>query len=115
MTGLPVFVRSRAEPSAHPSAEAWPPSGRRRIVVVPSRRLDRWHEPGAETQAYEERLLSFLLELRDPHLEITFVSSMPIASATVDYHLSMLSPDTRGSARRRSRSRCPRRRRRASP
>jgi PGM1 C-terminal domain len=101
MTGHPVFVRSRPEPSAHPSAEAWPLTGRRRIVVVPSRALDRWHEPAAETQAYEERLLSFLLELRDPHLEITFVSSMPIASATVDYHLSMLSAATQSSARRR--------------
>jgi hypothetical protein len=101
MTGRPVFVRSRPEPSAHPSAEAWPPTGRRRIVVLPSRALDRWHEPAAETQAYEERLLSFLLELRDPHLEITFVSSLPIASATVDYYLSMLSAATRGSARRR--------------
>ncbi len=101
MTGHPAFVRSRPEPSAHPSAEAWPLTGRRRIVVVPSRALDRWHEPAAETQAYEERLLSFLLELRDPDLEITFVSSVPISSATVDYHFSMLSAATRGSARRR--------------
>ena len=101
MTGRPVSVRSRPEPSAHPSAEAWLPTGRRRIVVLPSRALDRWHEPAAETQAYEERLLSFLLELRDPDLEITFISSMPIASATVDYYLSMLPPATRGSARRR--------------
>jgi hypothetical protein len=101
MTGHPAFVHSRPEPSAHPSAEAWPLTGRRRIVVVPSRALDRWHEPAAETQAYEERLLSFLLELRDPHLEITFVSSAPISSATVDYHLSMLSAATRGSAGRR--------------
>ena len=101
MTGHPAFVRSRPEPSAHPSAEAWPLTGRRRIVVVPSRALDRWHEPAAETQAYEERLLSFLLELRDPDLEITFVSSVPISSATVDYQFSMLSAATRGSARRR--------------
>ena len=101
MKGHPAFVRSRPEPSAHPSAEAWPGTGRRRIVVVPSRALDRWHEPAAETQAYEERMLSFLLELRDPDLEITFVSSVPISSATVDYHLSMLSATTRGSAGRR--------------
>ncbi len=101
MTGHPALVRSRREPSAHPSAEAWPLTGRRRIVVLPSRALDRWHEPAAETRAYEERLLSFLLELRDPHLEITFVSSMPISSATVDYQLSMLSGAARGSARRR--------------
>jgi hypothetical protein len=64
-------VRARSESTAHPSPEAWPHSRRRRIVVVPSRALDRWHEPVTETQAYEERLLSFLLELRDPHLEIT--------------------------------------------
>ena len=100
MTSHPV-VHARSEPSAHPSPEAWPRSGRRRIVVVPSRALDRWHEPVAETQAYEERLLSFLFELRDPHLEITYVSSMPVASATVDYHLSMLPASLRGTARQR--------------
>jgi hypothetical protein len=100
MTSRPV-VRPRAEPSAHPSSEVWPYSRRRRIVVVPSRALDRWHEPMAETQAYEERLLSFLFELRDPHLEITYVSSLPIAPETIDYHLSMLPASVRGTARRR--------------
>jgi hypothetical protein len=73
----------------------------RRIVVVPSRSLDRWHEPLAERQAYEERLLTFLFELRDPRLEITYVSSLPIASSTIDYHLSMLPASSRASARSR--------------
>jgi hypothetical protein len=55
----------------------------------------------AETQAYEERMLSFLFELRDPHLEITYVSSLPVASATVEYHLSMLPARVAGTARQR--------------
>ena len=47
---------------------------RRSVVVLPSRSVDRWHEPPAETRSYEERLLSFLLDLRDPALEMTYVS-----------------------------------------
>jgi hypothetical protein len=38
----------------------------RSLVVIPSRTIDKWHEPPAETQAYEERLLCLLLSLRDP-------------------------------------------------
>ena len=37
----------------------------RSIVIVPSRTIDKFHEPAAETQAYEERLLCLLLMLRD--------------------------------------------------
>jgi len=38
----------------------------RSIVIVPSRTIDKFHEPAAETQAYEQRLLCLLLMLRDP-------------------------------------------------
>ena len=31
------------------------------VVVVPSRTIEKFHEPVAETQAYEERLLCLLL------------------------------------------------------
>src|SRR5438874_1005974 len=80
--GRPL-VTGRPRPTAHPSTEAWrsvqfsrlqmrmttieAAAGvtreRRSVVVVPSRQIDRWHEPPAETEAYEERLLSSLLEL----------------------------------------------------
>src|SRR5262249_14746528 len=108
--------------TAHPASEAWPRdrfaalqrrlrsatapgagSRRRSIVVLPSRSLDRWHEPPSETRSYEERLLSFLFELGDPALELTYVTSLPVAPRTVDYYISLLPPRLRLSARRRLR------------
>ena len=66
--------------------------GRRCMVVVPSRSIERWHEPPAETQAYEERLLCLLPMLRDPGLSIVYVTSSPIAPAIVEYYLSLIPP-----------------------
>jgi hypothetical protein len=116
------FVRALPGPTAHPAAEAWrrerfarlqqrlatataPKRGgsRRSVVVLPSRSVDRWHEPAAETRSYEERLLSFVLDLHDPDLELTYVTSLPVAQRTVDYYVSLLPPSTRLSARRRLR------------
>jgi hypothetical protein len=118
-------VRSLAMPTAHASAEAWPASadkharfaelqkriatveaatlaGRARsLVIVPSRTIDKWHEPAAETQAYEERLLCSLLELRDPRLRMTYVTSSPIAPSIIDYYLSLLPRRMRRHARAR--------------
>jgi hypothetical protein len=68
---------------------------------VPSRTIDRWHEPPAEAQAYEERMLSGLFELRDPRVRIIYVSSLPIAPAIIDYYLSLLPRRRRRHARRR--------------
>ena len=48
----------------------------RSIVIVPSRTIDKFHEPAAETQAYEERLLCLLLMLRDPELRVVYVTSI---------------------------------------
>jgi PGM1 C-terminal domain len=73
----------------------------RTIVVVPSRSLDRWHEPPAEAQAYEERLLSAVFELSDPNVRMTYVTSSTIAPSIVDYYLSLLAPRVRPGARRR--------------
>jgi hypothetical protein len=42
---------------------------RRSVVVVPYGTIDEWHESPAEAQAYEERLLCSLLELRDPNAD----------------------------------------------
>ena len=71
------------------------------MVVLPSRSIERWHEPPAETQAYEERLLCLLLMLRDPRLTIAYVTSSPVAPAIVEYYLSLLPPAVRLSARTR--------------
>ncbi len=113
-------VRAMPRPTAHPAPDAWPgdrfarlqdrlvaTSGRvlattpRSVVVLPSRSVDRWHEPPAETRSYEERMLSMLFELQDPGLELTYVTSMPVARRTVDYYLSLLPPRVRDSARNR--------------
>ncbi len=65
----------------------------RSVVIVPSRTIDKFHEPAAETQAYEERLLCLLLMLRDPALQVVYVTSSPVAETIVDYYLSLLGPD----------------------
>jgi len=116
------LVRALPRPTAHPAAEAWQEerfarlqrrlaaattAGRgateRSVVVLPSRSVDRWHEPPAETRSYEERLLSFLLELHDPALELTYITSLPVARRTIDYHISLLPRRCRLSARKRLR------------
>jgi PGM1 C-terminal domain len=73
----------------------------RSVVVVPSRTIDRWDEPAAVSQAFEERLLCSLLELRDPRLRMTYVTSSPIAPPIVDYYLSLLPRRARRPARSR--------------
>jgi hypothetical protein len=108
--------------TAHPAAEAWRAdrfaglqdrlaisvdgtsgTARRSVVVLPSRSVDRWHEPAAETRAYEERMLSTLFELQDPGLHLTYVTSLPVAPRTLDYYMSLLAPRIRDSARKRLR------------
>jgi hypothetical protein len=73
----------------------------RSIVIVPSRTIDKFHEPAAETQAYEERLLCLLLMLRDPDLRVVYVTSSPVAEPIVEYYLSLLGPELAADARER--------------
>jgi hypothetical protein len=73
----------------------------RSVVVIPSRTVDRWDEPPAEAQAYEQRMLSALFELRDPNLRMTSVTSSPVAPQIISYYLSLLPRGLRASARRR--------------
>ena len=75
--------------------------GRRCVVVVPSRTIERWHEPPAEAQAYEERLLCMVLMLRDPGLHLVYVTSSPVAASIVGYYLSLLPQAGRRDARAR--------------
>ena len=82
-------------------APAFPPPAQRSVVIVPSRSTDHWDEVPAETQAYEERLLCSLLQLRDPALRMVYVTSGPIAPAIIDYYLSLLPSRVRRSARSR--------------
>jgi PGM1 C-terminal domain len=116
------LVRALPGPTAHPAVEAWREeqfarlqqrlaattparrgARRRSVVVLPSRSVDRWHEPPAETRSYEERLLSFLFDLHDPALELTYVTSLPVARSTIDYYISLLPRRLRLSARKRLR------------
>src|SRR4051794_31839683 len=71
------------------------------VVVVPSRTIEKFHEPPAETQAYEERLLCLLLRLRDPGQRVVYVTSNPVAEEIVDYYLGLLPENTREDARTR--------------
>jgi hypothetical protein len=73
----------------------------RSVVIVPSRTIDKFHEPAAETQAYEERLLCLTLMLRDPGLRVVYVTSSPVSEPIVDYYLSLLPAELRADARAR--------------
>lgn len=116
------LVRPLPGPTAHPAAEVWreeqfarlqqrlaPTTSARRgvrrraVVVLPSRSVDRWHEPPAETRSYEERLLSFLFDLHDPDLELIYITSLPVAPRTIDYYVSLLPRRLQLSARKRLR------------
>jgi hypothetical protein len=68
---------------------------------VPSRPIDKSHEPAAVTQALEERLLCTLLELRDPSLRLVYVTSNPVSPMIVDYYLTLLPRQMRSHARAR--------------
>ena len=60
-------------------------------VVVPSVSLARsTASTSALMQATEERALFLLLLLRQPHLRLVFVTSLPISEAVVEYYLSLL-------------------------
>jgi len=73
----------------------------RSLVVVPSRTIDDADEPAATSQAYEERLLCSLLELRHPDVRMVYVTSSAIATSTIDYYLSLLPRRVRRDARSR--------------
>ena len=60
------------------------------IVVVPSVTLDRVVDRRAPLQAYEERLLFLLLLLRQPRLQVIYVTSTEIDPTIVEYYLSLL-------------------------
>ena len=61
------------------------------VVVVPSMTVDRVAgTAGAVNQALEERLLFLLLLLRQPHLRMVYVSSMPVDPQIIEYYLSLL-------------------------
>ena len=85
---------TRIEAAANARAE-------RSLVVVPSRTLDGSEEPAATSQAYEERLLCTLLELRDPNIRMVYVTSSAVATSTIDYYLSLLPRSVRRDARSR--------------
>ena len=60
------------------------------IVVVPSVSLDRIDDRRAPLQAYEERFLFLLLLLRQPRLQVIYVTSTEIDATIIEYYLSLL-------------------------
>src|SRR3954453_1118416 len=71
------------------------------VVVVPSRTIEKFHEPAAETQAYEERLLCLLLRLREPGVRVVYVTSNRVPEPIVHYSLNLLPAGIREDARSR--------------
>jgi hypothetical protein len=109
---LPIVRPLSTAPTAHPAPDATPAArfaalqarmktvDAATLVVVPSRSPES-REPEAKVQAYEERLLCLTQMLRDESLSIVYVTSSAVATATVDYYLSLLPARLRWSARRR--------------
>jgi hypothetical protein len=61
------------------------------VVVVPSVTLDRVGErSGTIMQAYEERYLFLLMLLRQPRLQVIYVTSLPVSPLIVEYYLALL-------------------------
>ncbi|WP_411285435.1 peptide ligase PGM1-related protein [Lapillicoccus sp.] len=61
------------------------------VVIVPSMSVDRVVAgSGAMNQALEERFLFMLLLLRQPRLQMIYVTSMPINPSIIEYYLSLL-------------------------
>ena len=70
------------------------------IVVVPSVVPDATID-GATMQALEERFLFLTLLLRQPRLQMIYITSMPVAPAIIEYYLSLLAGVIPSHARRR--------------
>jgi PGM1 C-terminal domain/ATP-grasp domain len=61
------------------------------IVVVPSMTFDQeLLQNVLGVEHYEERLLSMLLQLAAPHIQVVFCSSAPISEEIVDYYLDLI-------------------------
>ena len=70
------------------------------IVVVPSVAPPPG-DTGAVVQAFEERLLFLLLLLRQPRLQLVYVTGRPVDAALIDYYLALLPGVIPSQARRR--------------
>ncbi len=67
------------------------PLAPRTVVVIPSLSMDEVVlEKIAGVSHYEERMLCLLMLLRLPRTEVIYVTSEPIAPATIDYFLHLL-------------------------
>jgi hypothetical protein len=71
-------------------------------VIVPSLTLDRSQLARVKGATfYEERLLFFLIRLRNPYARMVYVTSQPIHPAVIDYYLQLLTGIPGSHARRR--------------
>jgi PGM1 C-terminal domain len=73
----------------------------RTIVVVPSLTGGKLGLQGSLLQAYEERFLFLLLLLRQPRVQMIYVTSQAILPSIVDYYLALLPGVIPSHARRR--------------
>ena len=70
------------------------------MVVLPSMTVDIELDFAAQ-QAYEERMLFMLFLLRQPHVRIIYLTSVPIPQEIVDYYLDILPSVSITNARKR--------------
>jgi len=70
------------------------------IVVLPSLTVDVELDFSSQ-QAYEERMLFMLFLLRQPHVRLVYLTSVPIPTEIIDYYLDVLPSVSIGNARRR--------------
>ncbi len=70
------------------------------IVVLPSLTVDVELDFSSQ-QAYEERMLFMLFLLRQPHIRLIYLTSVPIPTEIIDYYLDVLPSVSIGNARRR--------------
>src|SRR6185436_15012688 len=72
------------------------------IVIIPSLTLDsEMLKTVKGVVHYEERLLCFLMLLRMPRTQVTYVTSIPIDNSIIDYYIHLLPGITGNHARQR--------------
>jgi hypothetical protein len=74
--------------------------GKHTVVVIPSLSLDLGFDPST-IRLYEERMLFMLFLLREPEIDLVFVTSEPVRPEVVDYYLQLIPGIVISNARRR--------------
>ncbi|MCP4537054.1 MAG: ATP-grasp domain-containing protein [Chloroflexi bacterium] len=92
---IPLWEQiGRSDPGSHILEEE------NTLVVLPSLTVDIKLDFSSQ-QAYEERMLFMLFLLRQPHIRLIYLTSVPIPTEIIDYYLDVLPSVSISNARRR--------------